>query len=78
MNLKLSLTDLQLATLPPCAREIYDTLKEGSMNPNEIKKRIEYSSRSIRTGLRMLHNTDLIEKFKDFNDLRMYYYKIKI
>lgn len=77
MNKKPTLAHLQLATLPPCAREIYSTLKEGSMNPIEIKKKVDYSSRSIRTGLKMLYTTNLIEKFHDFNDLRMFYYKIK-
>ena len=78
MKQKISVINLQLATLPPCAREIYSTLKEGSMYPYEIKKKVDYSSRSIRSGLKILHTTNLVEKFKDFNDLRMYYYKINV
>ncbi|MHA1989824.1 MAG: hypothetical protein ACW981_03105 [Candidatus Hodarchaeales archaeon] len=72
-----TVTDLQLATLPPCAQQVYSILKDGTFKPTEIEKRMDYSSRSIRSALKMLHRVDLVEKLCDFKDLRIYYYRAK-
>ncbi|MHA1984681.1 MAG: hypothetical protein ACW967_10025 [Candidatus Hodarchaeales archaeon] len=72
-----TVTDLQLATLPPCAQQVYLILKDGIFKPTEIEKKMDYSSRSIRSALKMLHKVDLVEKLSNFKDLRIYYYKAK-
>ncbi|OLS21622.1 MAG: hypothetical protein HeimC3_34700 [Candidatus Heimdallarchaeota archaeon LC_3] len=72
-----TILDLQLATLAPCAQQVYLILKEGTHKPADLEKRMKYSSRSIRTALKTLHKIQLIEKICDFDDLRTYYYKTK-
>ena len=72
-----TILDLQLATLAPCAQQVYLILKEGILKPADLEKRMTYSSRSIRAALKVLHKVQLIDKICDFNDLRTYYYKAK-
>ena len=69
--------DLQLGVLPPCTRKVYSILKEGSFKLNDIERKTSYTSRSIRSSLKLLVNMDLVDKSYDFNDLRSFYYKAK-
>ncbi|OLS19791.1 MAG: hypothetical protein HeimC3_44120 [Candidatus Heimdallarchaeota archaeon LC_3] len=69
--------DLQLGVLPPCTQKVYSLLKERSFKINDLERKTTYTSRSIRSSLKILVNMDLIDKLYDFNDLRSFYYKAK-
>ena len=70
--------ELNLATLPPSAKEVYSILKniKKDLVIEQIEKHCSYSSRSIRSALKLLMDRGLIRRKVDFNDLRRHYYSI--
>jgi DNA-binding MarR family transcriptional regulator len=67
--------DLRLAVLPPCAQKIYSLLKEEQLKPADIRKKTNYSVRTIGTAIKILISVNLIDKYCDLNDFRSFYYK---
>ena len=63
--------------LPKSAREIYLLLQNnGALKPREIGLYTTLSNRTIRYGLKILIDDNLVRRIPDLQDLRTHFYAI--
>ena len=74
----MSNVELQIGVLPPCAREVYDIVREEVLKVSEIVRQTQYTPRSVRAALKLLEENNLIGKIPDFHDMRSHYFTGKI
>ena len=67
----------ELAKLPKSAREIFKLLStNGALKPREIGLYTTLSHRTIRYGLKILVDGDLVRRVPDLQDLRTHFYTV--
>ena len=69
--------ETNITQLPKSAREIYRLLQDnGALKPRQIGLYTTLSNRTIRYGLKILCDGNLVRRIPDLQDLRTHFYAI--